>query len=193
MIGHGGPISGTEREGLSPPLSILLSLPLMAVAIFASDLRRATLLAVQVSSHSSLSLSFHLLHWVFLSSRTLSFSLSPQGTTIGRSSFSGDSTTTRAVQHYSEEAETRCLSLSATKTPMFGQLTVHRRPWRERWQNAVSGHLWQWFLAPWGPFQSHESNGTLSSRRKWLDLKTRFSRQTIKTLTVEPSQTRLYF
>ena len=66
MIGHGGRICGREREGLSPPLSILLSLPWKAVAIFAGDLRRATLPVVWASLPSSLSLSISPIKFLYL-------------------------------------------------------------------------------------------------------------------------------
>ena len=61
-----------------------------------------------------------------------------------------------------------------------------------RCRAAVSGHHGWHPKPPTSSFLPHDRNGTFGSWWKWLDCQTCFSRQTVKTLTVDSSQTRPY-
>ena len=75
-----------------------------------------------------------------------------------------------------------------------------QRPWKvvremaeEKWLRfAVTGHTHCQIKVPASCIRSHGRNGTFRSWQKWSDCQTRFSRQTIKTLTVTLCQTRSY-
>ena len=60
-------------------------------------------------------------------------------------------------------------------------------------RTTASGHCWRQLLAWTSSIRSHDRNGTLGSWRKWSDFKTRVSRQTVKTLTVDLNQRSLIF
>ena len=109
--------------------SVKLSSPSIPIPLCGFQGTPPTMIPTAFLSSSSLTQTLfpspcHFLPLYLFPSRALSFSILPQGTAIGRSSSSNCSITARAVHHDSEEAETCCPSLSATKTPAFGQSTV---------------------------------------------------------------------
>ena len=76
----------------------------------------------------------------------------------------------------------------------------HLRRWRHvrmatachRRVTVSDQHGWR-SKPPTSSFLPHDRNGTFGSQQKLLDCQTRFRMRTVKTLTVNPSQTRPYF